>query len=440
MASMVQLQIINKILDTKSIDIIRDNGFTREYFPEYTNEMIYIMDHYNHYGTVPDKTTFLTKFSDFELFEVNEGDKYLAETLSEEYTYGKLAHVIQKAADLTQSNSFNGVNYLNSELAKLKVTQGVNGIDIIANAKARLDSFNDRRTNIDNWYISSGFPEMDEVIHGIQLKEELIILFARTGQGKSFVLTKMLESCWEFGKNVGYISPEMSSEKVGYRFDSAFKHFNNNNLNYGNDVEGYDDYIENLPKEHKNKFVVAQPVDFNNRITVSKIRSFISKYNIEILGIDGMSYLEDENRSKYDSRQAELTHISKDLFDMSSELGIPIIAVVQANRSGVTENNGDLELENIRDADGIAYSATKIISVRNMFEVGNIVLKINKHRDGKTGSKFTYRWSPQTGEYFFIPTETDEDDNTDSVAAAVQKQSIDKVAQSFADDNPANVF
>ncbi len=115
---MVQLQIINKILDTKSIDIIRDNGFTREYFPEYTNEMIYIMDHYNHYGTVPDKTTFLTKFSDFELFEVNEGDKYLAETLSEEYTYGKLAHVIQKAADLTQSNSFDGVNYLNNESAK----------------------------------------------------------------------------------------------------------------------------------------------------------------------------------------------------------------------------------------------------------------------------------------------------------------------------------
>ena len=435
--SMTQAQIVNKILSTKSLDIIRDNSFDRDYFPAYKDEMVFIIDHFKNYGTVPDVVTFLSRFPDFELFDVAESDKYLAEVLSEEYTYSRVANIVQHSAELIQNNAFDGVNYLNTELAKLNITGGVEGTDIVAKAMERYNTYVDRKTNIGNWYISTGFPEMDIVLNGIQLKEELIILFARTGQGKSFVLTKMLESCWELGKNVGYISPEMSPEKVGYRFDSAYKHFNNNNLNYGRDEDGYEEYIKSL-SEHKNKFIVSTPADFNNKITVSKIKSFIAKYNIEVLGIDGLSYMQDEDRGRNDSRQMELTNISKKLFDMSSELGVPVIALVQANRGGVTENNGDLELENIRDADGIAYSATKVISVRHKFEVGNIVFKINKHRDGRMGDKFTYRWSPQTGEYFFIPSEADEDSATET-AAAMQTEQINHAKQSF-DDNPANVF
>lgn len=435
--SMTQAQIINKILLKKDISIIISNSFNADYFPAYKDEINFILNHYKNYGVIPDTITFLSSFPNFELFEVSESDKFLSEVLLEEYTYSRAASIVQHSAELIQNNAFDGVNYLNTELAKLGVTNGVAGTDIISNALDRYNSYVDRKVNIDNWYISTGFPEMDSVLNGIQLKEEFIVLFARTGQGKSFILTKMLESCWEIGKNVGYISPEMSPEKVGYRFDSAYKHFNNNNLNYGREVNGYEDYIKSL-SEHTNKFIVSTPLDFNNKITISKIKSFILKYNINVLGIDGLSYLQDENRGRNDSRQMELTNISKQLFDMSSELGVPIIAVVQANRAGMTDNNGELELENIRDADGIAYSATKVISVRHKFEVGNIVLKINKHRDGRMGDKFTYRWSPQTGEYFFIPSES-EDDSVTPDAASMQSQQTNSIKQSF-DDNPANVF
>ena len=40
----------------------------------------------------------------------------------------------------------------------------------------------------------------------------------------------MLAHSWQIGYNVGLISPEMSSSKIGYRFDTLTKHFNNNNL------------------------------------------------------------------------------------------------------------------------------------------------------------------------------------------------------------------
>jgi hypothetical protein len=130
--SMTQAQVVNKILATKNIDIIKDNSFDRDYFPAYKDEMVFIIDHVKNYGCVPDTTTFLSKFPDFELFEVAESDKYLAEVLSEEYTYGRVANIVQHSASLIQQNAFDGVNYLNAELSKLNVTGGIEGTDIIA--------------------------------------------------------------------------------------------------------------------------------------------------------------------------------------------------------------------------------------------------------------------------------------------------------------------
>ena len=83
--SMTQAQIINKILSTKKLDIITENAFNENYFPAYRSEFNFIMDHYNNYNAIPDLVTFIQRFPNFDLFEVTETDKYLAEVLSEEY-------------------------------------------------------------------------------------------------------------------------------------------------------------------------------------------------------------------------------------------------------------------------------------------------------------------------------------------------------------------
>ena len=64
--------------------------------------------------------------------------------------------------------------------------------------------------------------------------EELVVLFARIGQGKSWVLNKMLSHSWQIGYNVGLISPEMSATKIGYRFDTLVQHVANGSLIHGN--------------------------------------------------------------------------------------------------------------------------------------------------------------------------------------------------------------
>ena len=89
---------------------------------------------------------------------------------------------------------------------------------------------------------------------------------------------------------------------------------------------------------------------------------------------------------------------------MSLELRIPILVVVQSNRGGVDKETP--ELEDIRDSDGISHNATKVISLSRKGEA--LSLAIKKNRDGRTGDKLTYIWDIDEGRFQWIPSDEDE--------------------------------
>lgn len=227
---MVVLQILNKVIKTSDIGLIIDNNLSREMFIEYEDEFDFIWNFYNEYGKVPDKETFLAKFNNFNLIDVAESDRFLIDQLSEEYLYFKTVPVVQKVAELLKTNSDDAVNYLLKEMPNLTALQRTEGIDIIEKSELRLLEYKKKMSGDNNSYISTGFEELDDIFKGFAKGEELVVLFARIGQGKSWILNKMLSHAWEVGCNVGLISPEMSANKIGYRFDTLVKHFSNKNL------------------------------------------------------------------------------------------------------------------------------------------------------------------------------------------------------------------
>ena len=238
----------------------------------------------------------------------------------------------------------------------------------------------------------------------------------------------MLAHSWQIGYNVGLISPEMSSTKIGYRFDTLVEHFSNKNLNWGKNQVGYDKYIENL-KTKNNKYIVTIPQDFNKKITVSKIKNFVQKNKIDILGIDGITYLTDERYNKGDTRTTMLTNISEDLMSLSIELKIPILVVVQSNRSGVNKDTEETpDLENIKDSDGIAANATKVLAIKQKANDNIIQLAVRKHRDGRTGQTLLYQFDFDTGNFTYIPS------NDDGLEPKKRKEKINKIKKEYKDD------
>jgi hypothetical protein len=73
--------------------------------------MAYILGHFEKYGNVPDKETFLVEFRDFEIVDVHESDRYMIETLREEYLYSQMVPFVHKIADIVKTDSFEAVNY-----------------------------------------------------------------------------------------------------------------------------------------------------------------------------------------------------------------------------------------------------------------------------------------------------------------------------------------
>lgn len=409
---MIQEQFICHLLETKDFSIIQKNNITSDYFLEYQEEFDFIKNHYEKYKNVPDVETFLSTFDDFDLVNVNESDKYLVETLREEYLFSKSVPIIKEAANLLKRDANEAARYLQSEVQTLVPQYCTPFVDLL-HSDSRVKLFEDKVNNPDKWFIPTGFQELDDIIGGWQRGEEFGVIYARTGQGKSWFLAKTLQHSSLIGENAGYISPEMSADKIGYRFDTLNGHFSNKALLRG-DVRtvSLDDYIKynNELASRSNKFIVSTPLDFDKKITVSKLRNYIIDNNLSILGIDGITYLSDERYKRGDNKTTTLTNISEDLMQLTVELGIPILVVVQSNRNGVKDkDNATPELEDIRDSDGIAQNATKVISLRQKNGEA-LLVDIKKHRDGEFGKQLTYMWSIDTGDFEWVPGEVDDID------------------------------
>lgn len=409
---MVQLQIISQILTSKDLSIVTDNNLTKDYFTEYSEEFQYIIDHYETYKTIPDIQTFLSEFNDIELVEVNEPARYLVDKIREEYLYSKTVPVVKKVAELLKGDANEASRYLQSELVNLTPNYTTPFVDII-HSRDRIEVFKDKSLNKDKWFIPSGFEALDDIIGGWQCGEEFVVIFARTGNGKSWVLVKSMEHAFKMGKNVGYISPEMSADKIGYRFDTLHNNFSNSALIRGDKSkvteDEYNEYYEKL-KKSENKFLVSTPRDFNNRITVSKLRVFVTANKLDVLAIDGITYMSDERYKRGDNKTTTLTNISEDLMGLSCELKIPIIIVVQSNRGGIKDNDNDTpDIEDIRDSDGISHNSTKVISLKQKGD--GLIMEIKKHRDGRVGDKLCYIWDIDIGEFQYVKSLDENGDN-----------------------------
>lgn len=407
---MIQLQLISKILQDGNNSIVEDNMLTKEYFIGYENEFEFIEDHYKKYGNIPDTATFLSKFPEIELVEVSETNKYLIDTLREEYLFHKSVPVVQKIAELLKEDSNVAVEYMLSSLKDLQPNYDLGGTDIVAQAGERYDRFIERREHQDEWFFTTGFEELDDLIHGIQREEELFVIFARTNQGKSWVLEKMCTHVWQLGFNVGYISPEMGADSIGYRFDTLYQNFSNRGLMWGKDEiedENYKSYIDELAKK-QNKFIVATPIDFDRKITVTKLKNWVKQFKLDLIAVDGITYISDERERRNENKTTMLTNISEDLMSLSMELKVPVLVVVQANRNGVAEDDssGTPELESIRDSDGIAHNASKVLSIRQTKE-SVLKMEVKKQRFGSVGGKLNYQWNINTGEFRYLADYSD---------------------------------
>lgn len=403
---MIELQIINKILQDKSNAILLNNNIGEEYFITYKDEIKFINSHLQKYGTIPDMETFLAKFNDFDVIEVGESEKYLVETIQEQYMYHKMVPFVHELAELVTEDSTKAVEFLMSQTDNIKKlsAQYREGYDIIKNSRDRKEEFKFRNEAEGLLGITTGIEELDKITHG-WMKEDLVIILGRTNEGKTWVLLFFLVAAWMAGVPVLLYSGEMSETLVGFRFDTLYGKFSNealmsgeDNLGDGKTVKDYYDYLNNISTTDV-PFIVITPKDLGGRrLDIPKLHQLIEQYNPGIIGIDQISLMDDYRREKGEPKRIQYGNISEDLFLTSEKYGIPILAPAQANRESRKDKKSKEEapeVEHISESDAIAHNATRVISIRNI----DVTMKfaIKKNRYGQNNKELLMIWDINEG-------------------------------------------
>lgn len=407
-----QFQILNKILQNKDYSFITLNNLTVEYFFNYQNEFNFIKTHYDLYHTVPDRLTFLASFPEFVIQDVSEPDNYLIEQLYNDYNQSYLASRFNGIKKLLEADDTAGATkYFLESVEKLHIGSALKCTDIMKDT-SRYERYLDMIANQSKYFISTGFPELDKIITGIDRRNENMVIAARTGVGKSWLLLTIAAAASRQGLTVGIYSGEMSVDKVAYRIDTLLGKIDNRKISRGDLYykDFYKNYLDSLACSSYGAIKVLTPNDIAGPATVDALQAFIEKENLDILFIDQYSLLEDTSRAKV--AHEKVANISKAVKNLQVLKQIPIISVSQMNRTKNEDKTQDTT--QIALSDRIGQDATIILMLdkqdaEDINHKGSykVTLNLVKARDGGDGRKLEYLWDFNTGNYRYLSNSED---------------------------------
>ncbi|MHB1688969.1 MAG: replicative DNA helicase [Ignavibacteriaceae bacterium] len=245
--------------------------------------------------------------------------------------------------------------------------------------------------------VPTGFYELDEMLGGFQ-KSDLIIIAARPSMGKTaFALTLARNAAIDHKVPVGIFSLEMSTMQLVIRMICAEGRLNAHLVRTGKlpPSEG----VKLSKNAHK---LIESPifVDDSPAQTVLEIRAkarrLKSEHGIGMIIIDYLQLMQGPANSE--SREREISHISRSLKALAKELNIPVIALAQLNRAVETSKDRRPQLSNLRESGSIEQDADVVIflnrpevyGIKNFAEDGATTegiaeVIIGKQRNGPVG-------------------------------------------------------
>lgn len=406
MITSIELQVISKILTSDNPEEVNTLcNYDASYYSVFREHAEFIFEHRAQYGDVPDVFTFQSQFPNITLVTVKEPLTYLTRELKRNKQHIILLETFNKIKDLGTGDVSEAWEYLSKQCDRVASLDESQPMDIVHQATARSKQVQEFATKT---RIPTGFPEIDKLMYGgLSTVEELLLIVARTNAGKSWVLTKMMESAQKNGFPVLYYSPEMQASYLGTRFDTWRGHFQNSQLFQGKYTEQYETYIKDLESPDNAPAFVMENKDMDdNSVTVPSIEKLVKKHSIKLVLIDGLSYMDDVKRhsSDYDKYK----NICNDLFNLSKKYGCAIVIAMQANRE--TKMNLDDKgesfpnLYNVEGSDHPARICTQAFALRQIFDKHVIDIRLEKSRNAANQKPIlSYAWDVNTGNMQYLP-------------------------------------
>ncbi len=262
---------------------------------------------------------------------------------------------------------------------------------IVMNAMDNIEKASHNKGNVTG--VATGFLDLDYRTAGMQ-PSDLILVAARPSMGKTaFVLNVAQYVAFKQSKTVAIFSLEMSKEQLVNRLFSMESKVDSQHLRTGNlsDIE-WEKLIESAGVIGKSNLII----DDTPGISISELRSKCRKYklehNLEMIIIDYLQLMSGSGRST-DSRQQEISDISRSLKALARELHVPVIALSQLSRAVEQRPDHRPMLSDLRESGAIEQDADVVMFIyrddyynKDTEKKGIAEIIIAKQRNGPIGT------------------------------------------------------
>ena len=332
--------------------------------------------------------------------------KYYANIVAEKSTLRKLIRVNEEISNLcyggtepleevleqTEKRIFDLVQRRNTgEFVPIK--------QVVLNAIQKIESASRTKGNVTG--IATGFKDLDYQTSGFQ-PSDLILIAARPSMGKTaFVLNIAQYMAFRSQETVAVFSLEMSKEQLVNRLLSIESGVDAQKLRNGNLSDGeWERLVEGAEGVARSNLII----DDTPGITLAELRSKCRKYKLEnglgIIMIDYLQLMSGGGRSS-DSRQQEISDISRGLKSLARELNVPVVALSQLSRAVEQRPDHRPMLSDLRESGAIEQDADMVMFLyRDAYynkdsEMKNLAeVIVAKQRNGPIGT-INLLWMPE---------------------------------------------
>lgn len=212
--------------------------------------------------------------------------------------------------------------------------------------------------------IPTGFLDLDYKTAGLQ-PSDLILVAARPSMGKTaFVLNIAQHVAFKQNKSVAIFSLEMSKEQLVNRLFALEAQVDAQALRTGNLKDAdWEKLIEGAGIIGSSKLII----DDTPGISISELRSKCRKYKLEhgldLIIIDYLQLMSGSVGGRNESRQQEISEISRALKGLARELNVPVVALSQLSRAVEQRPDHRPMLSDLRESGAIEQDADVVMFI-----------------------------------------------------------------------------
>lgn len=262
---------------------------------------------------------------------------------------------------------------------------------IVMNAMDQIEKASKNKGNVTG--IATGFIDLDYRTAGMQ-PSDLVLIAARPSMGKTaFVLNIAQYVAFKQNQTVAVFSLEMSKEQLVNRLFSLESKVDAQKLRTGNLSDNdWERLIETAGVIGKSNLIIDDTPGISIAELHSKCRKYRLEHDLKMIIIDYLQLMSGSGRGG-DSRQQEISDISRSLKALARELSVPVLALSQLSRAVEQRPDHRPMLSDLRESGAIEQDADVVMFIyrdeyynKDTEKKGIAEIIVAKQRNGPIGT------------------------------------------------------